>query len=484
MIFLYVSGGHSDSEVSRRVDALTALTKSAIERVERLTSQANLSTNYGLRSENASSNTSSQGNLFNNVETNANNVHTLQLSPRKCSILKKSSDEHSQDGSSSYQHTPVSILKHKMPDNEIGQSLSQSNHTVLPVTFSPSVIEPTHKRHGILKKRSSLDESEILRRRSCSPDISFADNAYSEFRPILKNQRRSSLDEIIKRDQSPDPQPTSILKRKSSREDDREDQVGSLEPQGILKRKSTNSLRTSSVNHHVTITMDATSVTGPEILDSSEVRPILKKKHSREESFGSDPSSLEPRPILKKKSSTESDEHEEKPKKTILKCTRKNSQDECNYETELTSPKKLSMLRNRTLHGRSSNGTLENDPVRPILKQPGSRDNESRVRLNLCDEAIASDDVCTESADLFLRKRAQSVGHVQPYNIPNEFAGVLNKRRSLELTSMTDVLQEKSQSRLTTTSNYLKTDLSLSGESANASATSFDISNRYVMYIL
>lgn len=124
------------------------------------------------------------------------------------------------------------------------------------------------------------------------------------------------------------------------------------------------------------------------------------------------------------------------------------------------------------------------DPVRPILKQPGSRDNESRVRLNLCDEAIASDDVCTESADLFLRKRAQSVGHVQPYNIPNEFAGVLNKRRSLELTSMTDVLQEKSQSRLTTTSNYLKTDLSLSGESANASATSFDISNRYVMYIL
>ncbi|XP_076247383.1 supervillin isoform X2 [Calliopsis andreniformis] len=472
-----ISGGYSDSEVSRRLDALTALTKSAIERVERLTSQANQSTNHGLRLENPLSNTLSQGNSFSNVETNTSNIHVLQSSPRKCSILKKSNDEHSQDGPLSQQHIPVSILKHKISDSEIGQSLTHSNHSVLPVTFSPSVIERTHKRHGILKKRSSLDESEILRRRSCSPDISFADNAYSEFRPILKNQRRSSLDDIIKRDQSPDPQPTSILKRKSSREDDREDrQVGSLEPQGILKRKSTNSLRTSSVNHHVTITMDATSVSGPEILDSSEVRPILKKKHSREESFGSDPPSLEPRPILKKKSSTESDEHDDKPKKTILKCTRKNSQDECNYEIELTTSKKLSMFRNRALHGRSS-GTLENDPVRPILKQPGSRDNESRVRLNLYDETIDSDDVCTKQTDLFLRKRAQSVGHMQTSNIPNEFTGVLNKRRSLELTSMSDVLQDKSQTRVATTNNYLKTDLSPSGESANTSATSFNILN-------
>ncbi|XP_053980331.1 supervillin-like [Hylaeus volcanicus] len=474
------SGGHSDSEVSRRVDALTALTKSTIERVERLTSQTNLSTNYGPQSENHSCN-ASQGNSVNNTENDTKNAHVLESSPRKCSILKKSNDEHTQDGSLSHQHIPVSILKHKMSDSEAGQSLFNSTHTVLPVTFSPSVVEPTPKRHGILKKRSSLDESEILRRRSCSPDISFADNTYSEFRPILKNQRRSSLDEIIKRDQSPDPQPTSILKRKSSREDDREDrQVGSLEPQGILKRKSTNSLRTSSVNHHVIITMDATSVSGPEILDSSEVRPILKKKHSREESFGSDPPSLEPRPILKKKSSIESDEHDDKPKKPILKCTRKNSQDECNYETESTSPKKLSMLRNRSLQGRTS-GVLETDPVRPILKQPGGRDNESRVRLNLHDEAIVSDEVCTEvctePADLFLRKRAQSVGHVQPSTIPNEFTDVLNKRRSLEFTSLSDGLQEKSQARLTTNSNYLKTDLSLGGESANTSAIFSDTLN-------
>ncbi|XP_033366952.1 supervillin isoform X1 [Bombus vosnesenskii] len=459
------SGGHSDSEVSRRVDALTALTKSAIERVERLKSQSNLPTNYGLRLENRSSNIPCQV-----TENSTNNTRALQLSPRKSSILKKSNDEHSQDGSLSHQHTPVSILKHKMSDIDTGQNISTIvNHTVLPVTFSPSVRELTHKKHGILKKRSSLDESEILRRRSCSPDISSTDNTYSEFRPILKNQRRSSLDEIIKRDQSPDLQPTSILKRKSSREDDREDrQVGSAEPQGILKRKSTNSQRMTTVNHHVTITMDATNVTGPEILDSSEVRPILKKKHSREESFGSDPPSLEPRPILKKKSSTESDEHDDKPKKTILKCTRKNSQDECNYETELTSPKKLSMLRNRTLQNRTS-GVLENDAVRPILKQPGNRDNESRVRLNLYDETVISDDICTEPTNLFLRKRAQSVGHIQPSNIPNEFIGVLNKRRSLELISVGAISEEKSQVKLTTSNIYLKAAPSLDDESAKTS---------------
>nr|XP_012149417.1 PREDICTED: supervillin isoform X3 [Megachile rotundata] len=467
------SGGHSDSEVSRRVDALTALTKSAIERVERLTSHTNLPTNYGPQLENHSSTVLPHANPSNSTESNLNNVRALQSSPRKSSILKKSNDEHCHDGSLSLQHTPVSILKHKMSENEMNQNLSSSTHTVLPVTFSPSVVEPTHKRHGILKKRSSLDESEILRRRSCSPDISFADNIYSEFRPILKNQRRSSLEEIIKRDQSPDPQPTSILKRKSSREDDREDrQIASLEPQGILKRKSINSLRSNNVNHHVTITTDATSVSGPEILDSSEVRPILKKKHSREESFGSDPPSIEPRPILKKKSSTESDEHDDKPKKTILKSTRKNSQDECN-ETELTSPKKLSMLRSRVLQTRTS-GTVENDSVRPILKQTGCKESESRVRLNLCDETIINDDASSKSTDVFLRKRAQSVGHIQPSNIHNEFTGVLNKRRSLELISVNDTSEEKSQKKFMVTSNSSKTDLPLSSESANSSIASCD----------
>lgn len=50
------------------------------------------------------------------------------------------------------------------------------------------------RRQGILKKHRSLDEAEVTRRRSCSPDIDIA-----EFRPILKHQRRSSLEELRRR---------------------------------------------------------------------------------------------------------------------------------------------------------------------------------------------------------------------------------------------------------------------------------------------
>ncbi|XP_072757196.1 uncharacterized protein Svil isoform X2 [Anoplolepis gracilipes] len=380
-----------DSEVSRRVDVLTALTRATMERVERLTSAA---TNC------------------------ANHATEKSVSPKKYK-------------------SPVSILKHKTVDGEGNerQTSSSSPHVSSPVTFSPSVVESvSHKRHGILKKRSSLDESEILRRRSCSPDVFFADNIYSEFRPILKNQRRSSLDEIIKRDQSPDQQPASILKRKSSREDDREVHqlpLGSPEPQSILKRKLANNVRANSINHHhVTIVSDiantntsgstianATASLVPDGLEGSEVRPILKKKYGKEELAGSDVSSLEPRPILKKKLSTESDEHEyDKPKKTILKSSRKNSYEESSYETESTSPRKLSALKNRATE-------IEN--VRPILKQ-----SSGSLRYH------------DDTANSFLRKRAQSVGHARSINGDDyvESIRVLTKRRSLESSSPIDVL--------------------------------------------
>lgn len=399
MIF---SSSITSSEISRRVDALTALTRATMERVERLafaTSCANHS---------------------------SENVHVSEkasMSPKKCTISK---------------HTPVSILKHKVIDGEGSDrqaSFGGSPHAPSPVTFSPSVTEPSvsHKRHGILKKRSSLDESEILRRRSCSPDVSFADNTYSEFRPILKNQRRSSLDEIVKRDQSPD-QPASILKRKSSREDDREvhRSLGSPEPQSILKRKLANSVRANSVGHHVTIVSDvaSTNVSGGSIastnaslisesLEGSEVRPILKKKYGREEFNGGDALSLEPRPILKKKSSTESDEHEhDRPKKTILKSSRKNSYEDGGYETELASPRKLSALKNRSTE-------IEN--VRPILKQSSnSRYHEDGRDL---------------AANSFLRKRAQSVGHARSANSDDHVDPIrmLTKRRSLESSSPVDM---------------------------------------------
>jgi len=401
-----------DSEVSRRVDELTALTRATMERVERL----------------ASATTSCANHSIDNVHIA---VEKVSMSPKKCITPK---------------HTPVSILKHKTVDSEAGdrQVSSGSFHAPSPVTFSPSVTESvSHKRHGILKKRSSLDESEILRRRSCSPDVSFADNIYSEFRPILKNQRRSSLDDIIKRDQSPDQQPASILKRKSSREDDREIHrlsLGSPEPQSILKRKLANSMRANSVNHHVTIASDvaSTNMSGnmststnanfiSESSEGSEVKPILKKKYGKEELTGSDISSLEPRPILKKKSSTESDEHEhDRPKKTILKSSRKNSYEEGSYETESTSPRKLSVLRNRA-------NEIEN--VRPILKQSsGSR---------------YFDDTCDLTADSFLRKRAQSVGHARSaiYDDCVESLRVLAKRRSLESSSPIDVLHSPTTTR-------------------------------------
>ncbi|XP_070526196.1 supervillin isoform X2 [Cardiocondyla obscurior] len=389
-----------DSEFSRKVDELTALTRATMERVERLASATTSCANHS--------------------------TEKVSMSPKN-SITPR--------------HTPVSILKHKTADGEGGdrQASSGSSHTPSPVTFSPSVTEPvSHKRHGILKKRSSLDENEILRRRSCSPDVFFAEHIYSEFRPILKNQRRSSLDEIVKRDQSPDQHPASILKRKSSKEDDREIHrlgalLGSPEPQSILKRKLANSMRANSINHHVTIASDIastamsrnaianTNVNVSENLEGSEVRPILKKKHGKEELFvGGDISSLEPRPILKKKSSTESDEHEyDRPKKTILKSSRKNSYEDGNYETESISPRKLSVLKSRA---------SEIESVRPILKQSsGSR---------------YYDDTCDLSVESFLRKRAQSVGHARYANSDDsvESIRVLAKRRSLESSSPIDIL--------------------------------------------
>ncbi|XP_070156872.1 supervillin isoform X1 [Polyergus mexicanus] len=390
---------NDDSEVSRRVDVLTALTRATMERVERLTSATTNCANHS--------------------------TEKVSMSPKRYNVSK---------------NAPISILKHKTVDGEGSErqtSSGSSPHVPSPVTFSPSVVESvSHKRHGILKKRSSLDESEILRRRSCSPDVFFADNIYSEFRPILKNQRRSSLDEIVKRDQSPDQLPASILKHKSSREDDREVHqlpLGSSEPQSILKRKLANNVRANNVNHHVTIVSDVvnTNASGSTIanttaslisdgLDGSEVRPILKKKYGKEEFAGGDVSCLEPRPILKKKLSTESDEHEhDRPKKTILKSSRKNSYEEGGYETESTSPRKLSALKNRAIE-------IEN--VRSILKQSsGSR---------------YQDDTRDLTANLFLRKRAQSVGHARSIN-GNDYVDsirVLTKRRSLESSSPIDVL--------------------------------------------
>ncbi|XP_015610082.1 uncharacterized protein LOC107274958 isoform X1 [Cephus cinctus] len=503
-------GGHDVSEVSRRVDALTALTRATMERVERLTANASppvvnarsrtvLPEAHATSTSNGSRHASSSDPATTALRPSSGlSTRSCRLTPwngegsvnsEKVTGAAATSASTTETGSTSTEITtrttmpvgttaaatmttmllagstttvptlrhqvPVSILKHKTAESDAGQSSSCSSHVTLPVTFSPSVVEPLSKRHGILKKRSSLDENEILRRRSCSPDVSFGDSGFLEFRPILKNQRRSSLDEIIRRAQSPDPHPTSILKRKSSREDDGEDrQVGSPEPQGILKRKSVSSGNgIANTSHHVSITAAVIKAAASvaEFADGSEVRPILKKKHSREESSSSDPSSLEPRPILKKKSSTESEEHEDKPKKTILKCSRKSSQEDSHVEPATASPKKLSVLRNRLPQCRTVMGIPDGEVVRPILKQQSFsiRDGASRARLNFYENSATVDEERDDDDDShvpawFLRKRAQSVGHVQSPENFEEFSTIVHNRKSLGSASLVDVRQERS----------------------------------------
>ena len=210
-----------------------------MERVERLASNSNPSVTKRYPAnlpENNSSILESSHNKDQNQKATAN-THEQPSSPSKCFILKKLSQDCHLENPPHRQQSPVSILKHKTSDGDGKDSSMETPHVALPVTFSPCVIEPLHKRHGILKKRSSLDESEIMRRRSCSPDVSISENNSSEFRPILKNQRRSSLDEIVRRAQSPDPYPTSILKRKSSREDESEDRQLSPEPQVMVLKQ-------------------------------------------------------------------------------------------------------------------------------------------------------------------------------------------------------------------------------------------------------
>nr|XP_022920329.1 supervillin isoform X1 [Onthophagus taurus] len=288
-----------NASISKRMDELTALTRETLARVERLASKSKSSARSITSKVSAASSDSDREKKL------------------KSSILKKKEETPIEVSPPS---VPVSILKRKVSQDET-KSASASTHTP-PVTFSPNVVEPStnHKRQGILKKRRSLDESQVLRHRSCSPDVA----TKSDSRSILKNQRRSSLEEIT-RIRSPDPQIQGILKRKSSRpEDDHENSLNS--PQGILKRKSgTSSAGSTSGTQHVSI---ATAVIlaaagGAEmILDTNEhVKPILKKK-SIDEQYHFDSSTETLKPILKKKSSTDTDDPEDNKPRPILKIPR------------------------------------------------------------------------------------------------------------------------------------------------------------------
>uniref|UniRef100_A0A0C9R4B9 Uncharacterized protein n=2 Tax=Fopius arisanus TaxID=64838 RepID=A0A0C9R4B9_9HYME len=337
---------YTSTEVLQRVDALTALTRATMERVERLASSSPSSVPVPIKS------------------------------PR---IPKpKASLEDSKSPQVVHPLPPISILKHKSSDPSETEAV-----TPLPTVAFALSTEKTRKKHGILKKRCSLDENEILRRSSASPDSILipADSPEGDYRPILKYERRSSLDELVKHPKT-DQTPPSILKNRWSRSNDEEDS----EPQGILKKHP------QSIVDAVAKSLGVTW-TELESDKKSEVRPILKKKFSHDESSSSDPPSLEPRPILKKKSSTDSDEHE--PRKTILKY-RKNSEDSSNEcETVPNSPRKLSVLKQHSLQ-RRTNSLPECDAltVKPILKNSRSRSVQG-----------------PPPEEVFLRKRAGSVGH-------------------------------------------------------------------------
>lgn len=207
-----------------------------------------------------------------------------EVPPAKPSILKKKSVDEPPSATASAR--PVSILKRK--------TLSQDGA----VTFSPSVVdrEQSRKKQGILKKRRSLDESEVSRQRSSSPDKS-----------ILKNQRRSSMEEL-----------TSILKRDSTET--------LQEPQGILKRKSaTPPLQEQHVTIADSVIMAAAAALGEVQPCVESVRPILKKKSSSEEHTPELSLMEPPRPILKKKSVEVEDVPLVRP---ILKTSRRSSEEE------------------------------------------------------------------------------------------------------------------------------------------------------------
>lgn len=257
-------------------------------------------------------------------------------------LRRKSAEEHSVVGTAP--NHIVSILKKK---DHADSSSASSNSS--PVTFSSSVIDtPTRSagRQGILKKRSSLDESRYSRSRS--PD---------EKSILVKSNRRNSLEESQH----------GILKQRSY--EIRTDVSSTTEPHGILKKKES---QTPSETHskHVSISQ-AVILAAAELCHDREfptsdteyeIRPILK------------PDTPElmvntPKPILKKKYSTETEEI-----RPILKTSRKSSREESDTDTDSVRPilKVDSPAKRRSYH----------DPFEHNLVMERSRSLENQETLS------------------------------------------------------------------------------------------------------
>ncbi|XP_072947591.1 uncharacterized protein [Epargyreus clarus] len=439
---------HGSSRLSQEMDSLAALTKQTLDRVNKLSNNLNSNKlnlnspepcydsyfastseqknnihtyNYGLLQEKSIQNRGVTERLK-DIDTAAQRLIDFEKQSAMFSDLNHdaSSQNRRIDNSSTAFHTPVSILKRKSIHEE-NAITNTPNHAIAspPVTFSPNVIEPRNcrsenrQRQGILKKRRSLDESQVARRRSCSPEVSFADDGSADInKPILKN-RRSSLEDVV-RNRSPDGHIQGILKRKMSREEDHNhDDLshGSPEPHGILKRKSNSSSSSSTTSFHVSIAQAVllAAAGGAEIVEEDKeiVRPILKKKSFSEERPCPDilPSDT-PKPILKKKS-TEHDDHDfDLPKKPILKSSKKLSGDDGHASSfdlseDDRSSRRPSLLRSRTS---DHSGSECEATVKPILKQRGSsltreRSQSPRPRLSFCADNDANISVTNFSSD-------------------------------------------------------------------------------------
>lgn len=235
----------------------------------------------------------------------------------------------SKDAISMEKHTQiVSILKRK--------DSSTSSNTSL-VTFSPNVIDTkSTPRQGILKKRSSLDESRYIRRRSHSPSSA---SSADEKSCLKDGRRRNSFEEPNHHH--------GILKQKSydsSSATSGFNTNGSSSPNttvhGILKKPSSSTPSeshyhsadsTGASSHptkHVSIS-EAVILAAAEICKSmiivddqeeTKPKPILKLDHDYQRSN-------KIKPILKKNHSSEN----EGEIRSILKTSRKSSREESFY---------------------------------------------------------------------------------------------------------------------------------------------------------
>ncbi|XP_053957257.1 pneumococcal serine-rich repeat protein-like isoform X4 [Anastrepha ludens] len=309
---------------------------------------------------------------------------------------------------STSQNHIVSILKKK--DHIAGESSSASSNAS-PVTFSANVVDtPTtkQKRAGILKKRSSLDESRYYSR-SHSPD---------ERSILIKSARRNSLEETAGLQQQQQQQQHGILKQ-SSYESSKSDGCPSAtepHPHSILKKKDSTSTPSDGGTHapkHVSISQ-AVKMAAAELCrqtadgqcatteheesgytpnnEEYEIRPILKL-----ESASSDDVMRPPKPILKKKSSGDSDEYEIRP---ILKTSRKSSREEFDLSGSLSED------------GRHYSEPPPPPPVRPILKTDSPSKRRS-LGIDELEQDASSAEYVSNSPSL-LKRRTRSLERQEP----------------------------------------------------------------------